>query len=49
MEKVKSASHEVHGPSMDEWDPWNPPCPPRRPAPPGLDLLAQAKLISEVQ
>ncbi|CAD6250264.1 unnamed protein product [Miscanthus lutarioriparius] len=47
VEKVKSASHEVHGPSMDEWDPWNPPCPPRRPAPPGLDLLAQAKLISE--
>ncbi|TVU14597.1 hypothetical protein EJB05_38073 [Eragrostis curvula] len=47
VEKVKSASHEVHGTSMDEWDPWNPPYPPRRPVPPGLDLHSHAKLISE--
>ncbi|XP_062225096.1 uncharacterized protein LOC133923839 [Phragmites australis] len=46
-EEVKSASHEVHGPTMDEWDPWNPPRPPCRPAPPDLDLKSHAKLISE--
>lgn len=49
VEKVKPASHEVHGPSMDEWDPWHPPCPPLRPMPPGLDLQAKVKLINEVQ
>ncbi|TVU14598.1 hypothetical protein EJB05_38074, partial [Eragrostis curvula] len=47
VEKVKSASHEVHGTSVDEWDSWNPPYPPRRPAPPGLDLQSHAKLINE--
>lgn len=49
VEKVKSASHEVQGLSMDEGDPWNPPCPPCRPLPPGTDLKSYWKLIHEVQ
>jgi hypothetical protein len=49
VEKEKSASHEVQGPSMDEWDPWNPPYPPCRPLPPGLDVDSYSKLVKEVR